>query len=237
MNHRILVVEDEVSLQETLTYTLELQGYVVGVVGDGTAAIKMAQTFQPDLVLLDILLPGLDGFEVCRILRQTMNMPIIFLSARDDEIDRIVGLEIGADDYITKPFNMRELLARIKARLRMTELIRKQINVAEQPKTDEMRTLVFGNLTINVKRHEVLIGDQPIMLNSKEFELILFFTQHVGRVVSREAILQNVWGYGYSGDSRTVDVHVRWLREKIELDSSNPTRLITIRGAGYRFEG
>jgi DNA-binding response OmpR family regulator len=237
MKDRILVVEDEVSLQETLTYNLEHQGYVVGVVGDGNAAVKMAQQFNPDLVLLDIMLPGVDGFEVCRILRQSLNMPIIFLTAREDEIDRIVGLEIGGDDYVTKPFSMRELLARIKARLRMTDLIRSQIRVSDQNKKDVHPGEIFGNLTIIENRHEILLKGQPLVLNAKEYDLLLFFAQHVGRVVSRELILQHIWGYGYTGDSRTVDVHVRWLREKIEEDSSNPTRLITVRGIGYRFEG
>jgi DNA-binding response OmpR family regulator len=237
MSERILVVEDEVALQETLTYTLEHQGYTVGVVGDGNSAVKMAHSFHPDLVLLDIMLPGMDGFEVCRILRQSMIIPIIFLSAREDEIDRIVGLEIGGDDYIIKPYNTRELLARIKARLRMQELVRKQMLVASQAAQVVEQQTRFGNLTINEKRREVLLDGAPIGLNTKEFELILFFTRHIGRVVSRELILQHVWGYGYTGDNRTVDVHVRWLREKIEKDSSNPTRILTIRGVGYLFDG
>lgn len=236
MKDRILVVEDEVSLQETLTYTLEHQGYVVGVVEDGLSAVKVAQQFNPDLILLDIMLPGIDGFEVCRIIRQSMNIPIIFLTARDDEIDRIVGLEIGGDDYITKPFQMRELLARIKARLRMSELILKQ-TITEPAPDDVSRNGIFGNLVINEQRHEVLLDQQPLRLNAKEYDLIQFFSHYVGRVVTREFILQNVWGYSYTGDSRTVDVHVRWLREKIEPDPSNPVRLITIRGIGYRFDG
>jgi DNA-binding response OmpR family regulator len=234
MNDRILVVEDEIALQETLVYSLVHQGYDVEAVADGTSAITAAHRFQPDLILLDIMLPGKDGFDVCRVIRQDMNMPIIFLTARDDEIDRVIGLEIGGDDYIIKPFSMRELLARVKARLRMTELIRNQYGLSNEEQSNSVK--VFGNLAVNEIRREILMDGQPLALKPKEYELILFFTQHLGRVISREYILRNVWGYTYTGDSRTVDVHVRWLRKKIEVNPSNPTRIITVRGGGYRFD-
>lgn len=234
---RVLVVEDEQVLQETLVYNLERQGYEVQAAGDGEAAVNAAHRFKPDLILLDIMLPMMDGFEVCRIIRQEMNMPILFLTARDDEIDRVVGLEIGGDDYISKPFSMRELLARIKARLRMMELIRAQMGPASgEPEISE-DVKIFGNMAINERRHEILLNGRPLTIKPKEYELMLFFSQHLGRVITREFILRNVWDYTYTGDSRTVDVHVRWLREKIEADPSNPTRIITVRGGGYLFEG
>lgn len=237
MNDRILVVEDEISLQETLVYTLQHQGYHVDFARNGIDAIQKAQQVKPDLILLDIMLPGIDGFEVCRILRQNMNVPIIFLTAREDEIDRIIGLEIGGDDYISKPFNMRELLARVKARLRMTRLIREQAD-AQQNKTEKVGlTHVFENLTIDEKRREIRLDGNPIAYRPKEYELLLFLAKHVGQMVSREYVLNQVWGYEYIGDSRTIDVHVCWLREKIEKDPSAPTRIVTVRGGGYRFEG
>lgn len=239
MRELVLIVEDEINLQETLAYNLGHQGYEVETAGDGNEAVSIAQNRHPDLILLDIMLPGIDGFEVCRILRQEMNIPIIFLTARDDEIDRVVGLEIGGDDYVSKPFSMRELMARVKARLRMGRLLREQASaqlVLETGKAgEESRT--FGNMQIYDKRREVLLNGRPLNLNPKEYDLLGFFSQNRGRMLSRERILQQVWGYGYIGDSRTVDVHVRWIREKIEADPSNPTRIITVRSAGYRFEG
>jgi DNA-binding response OmpR family regulator len=236
MSDRILVVEDEIALQETLVYNLVHQGYEVEAALDGISAINAAHRFKPDLILLDIMLPGKDGFEVCRAIRQDMNMPIIFLTAREDEIDRVIGLEIGGDDYIVKPFSMRELIARVKARLRMMEMIRNQIALKNEDQIKPIEVGKFGNMIINELRREILLDGQPLSLKPKEYELILFFTQHLGRVISREYILKNVWGYSYTGDSRTVDVHVRWLRKKIEVNPSNPTRIITVRGGGYRFD-
>jgi DNA-binding response OmpR family regulator len=235
--NRILIVEDEPTLQETLVYNLKHLGYEVKSVGDGNAAIVAARQFKPDLILLDIMLPGIDGFEVCRILRQEMSAPIIFLTARDDEIDRIVGLEIGGDDYISKPFSIRELFARVNARLRMMRLIRQQASAANPPDANLQETKQFGNLVINEARHEISINQQPLALKPKEYELMLFFVLNLRRVISREQILRSVWGYTFTGDSRTVDVHVRWLREKIEEDPSRPNRIVTVRGGGYRFEG
>jgi DNA-binding response OmpR family regulator len=234
---RILVVEDELSLQETLSYNLKKQEYEVETVGEGNAAILAAHRFVPDLILLDVMLPGIDGFEVCRILRQDMNVPIIFLTARDDEIDRVIGLEIGGDDYIIKPFSMREVLARVKGRLRMTRKIREQFEAAKEIKEVPVKTKMYGNLRIDENRREIFLSGKSLSFKPKEYELLLFFTQHQGRLISRDYILHNVWGYTYTGDSRTVDVHVRWLREKIEPDPSDPNRIITVRGGGYRFEG
>ena len=234
MSERILVVEDEPTLQETLAYNLTRQGYTVETAGDGQAAIDAARRQQPDLIVLDLMLPVLDGFEVCRILRQDMNVPILMLTARDDEIDRVIGLEMGADDYLTKPFSMREFLARVKAHLRRVRLIRAEAD-AQVPLMREK--LQFGNLTLDLTRREVRVNDKPLAMKPKEFDLLLFLAQHRGQVLSRDLILERVWGWEFSGGSRTVDVHVRWLREKIEEQPAEPTRIITVRGAGYRFEG
>ncbi|MBA4398757.1 MAG: DNA-binding response regulator, partial [Anaerolinea sp.] len=194
-----------------------------------------ARQAHPDLIVLDLMLPGMDGFEVCRVLRQEMTTPVLMLTARDDEIDRVVGLEVGADDYMTKPFSMRELMARVKAMLRRVRLVREEINLAASPVT--VQPLTFDDLVIDVTRREVRVQDQVQALKPKEFELLHFLALHRGKVLSREFILERVWGWEYIGDSRTVDVHVRWLREKIEPNPAQPKRIITVRGAGYRFEG
>jgi DNA-binding response OmpR family regulator len=234
MAEKILIVEDEPALQETLAYNLDLQGYQVNVVGDGGSALTMARKLRPDLIVLDIMLPVMDGFEVCRILRQEMSAPILLLTARDNEIDRVIGLEMGADDYLTKPFSMREFVARVKAQLRRVRLVREEMgNEVALPK----EVLHFGNLTLDLTRREVLVDEVPQALKPKEFDLLLFLARHLGQVLSRELILERVWGWEFTGGSRTVDVHVRWLREKIEADPGNPKRIITVRGIGYRFEG
>jgi len=235
MPERILVVEDEPALQDTLAYNLTRQGYHVETAGDGEAALQAARRQTPDLIVLDIMLPVLDGFEVCRILRQEMNTPILFLTARDDEIDRVIGLEMGADDYMTKPFSMRELLARVKAQLRRVRMMRAEASAT--PETAPHALLTFSNLTINQTRREVLLDEQPLSLKPKEYELLLFLAKHRGQLLSRDQIMERVWGWEFSGGSRTVDVHMRWLREKIEPDPADPQRIITVRGAGYRFEG
>jgi DNA-binding response OmpR family regulator len=239
MSEKVLIVEDEDSLQETLAYNLKRQGYEVDITGDGNVAVSKALEQRPDLILLDIMLEGIDGFEVCRIIRQELNVPIIFLTARDDEIDRVVGFEIGGDDYVSKPFSMRELMARVKARLRTRRLLNEKDNSMPDQEivkdTKDIRT--FGNLQINLKRREILLNGTPLAFKHKEFDLLELFTQHHERAISRDFILQKVWGYDYDGDGRTVDVHVRWLREKIELEPSTPTRIVTIRNIGYRFEG
>lgn len=239
MPEKILVVDDEMTLLETLSYNLKKQGYEVEMASDGPTALELARSGHPDLIVLDIMLPGMDGFEVCREIRKDMNTPVLMLTARDDEIDRVVGLEVGADDYLTKPFSMRELLARVKALLRRVRLIREELATVA-PATEPavaLQVLVFGSLVLDLSRHEIRLNDLPLALKPKEYELLVYFAQHRGIVLSRDHILENVWGWDYTGDSRTVDVHIRWLREKIELDPSIPTRLITVRGAGYRFEG
>jgi DNA-binding response OmpR family regulator len=235
MPESILVVEDEPSLQETLAYNLKKEGYKVEAVGDGLVALDSARRMKPDLIVLDLMLPGIDGFEVCRILRKEMTTAILMLTARDDEIDRVVGLEVGADDYLTKPFSMRELMARVKAQLRRARLIREEIGKKATELSQEK--LNFENLVINQTRREVILNDGPLQLKPKEYELLLFLAEHHGQMLSREFILERVWGWDYIGDSRTVDVHVRWLRQKIEANPAKPERIITVRGGGYRFEG
>ena len=237
MPEKILVVEDEVALQETLAYNLKRQGYEVRTCGNGATALDEVRAFLPDLLLLDVMLPGMDGFEICRILRQESTTPILMLTARDDEIDRVVGLEVGADDYMIKPFSMRELMARVKAMLRRVRLIREEVQAENGSPQSPSQSLVFGSLVLDLTRREVRVNEVPLNLKPKEFELLIFLAQHRGQVLSREFILERVWGWNFIGDSRTVDVHVRWLREKIEQEPSNPSRLMTVRGAGYRFDG
>lgn len=236
MAEKILVVDDEVSLQETLAYNLKKEGYQVEVAGDGLTALEMARNNKPDLVVLDVMLPGMDGFEVCRILRQESNISVLMLTARDDEIDRVVGLEVGADDYMAKPFSTRELVARIKALLRRVRLIKEEAGTAAQ-EAAQPKLLTFDNLVIDMTRREVRLDGEVVPCKPKEYELLTFMGQHKGRVLTRELILERVWGWGFVGDSRTVDVHIRWLREKIEPVPEKPQRIITVRGAGYRFEG
>ncbi len=231
----ILVVEDDTSLRETLVYNLKREAYSVQSVGDGRLALEAARSQRPDLVLLDLMLPGMVGFEVCRILRQEMNIPILILTARDDEIDRVIGLEIGADDYITKPFSMRELMARVKAHLRRERLIRQEVSPA-QPAT-QPGALIFDNLTIDPLRREALLGGKPLALKPKELDLLLFLAEHHRQALSRQFLLERVWGWDFAGGTRTVDVHIHWLREKIEVDPARPARIVTVRGSGYRFEG
>ena len=242
MSETILIVEDEPSLQETLAYNLEKQGYTVEAVGDGRSALEAARRLKPDLIVLDIMLPELDGVEVCKTLRrEAFQFPIIMLTARDDEIDRVVGLEVGADDYLTKPFSMRELMARVKAQLRRTQVIREELEKMKAGQTGQssgnQETLTFGNLTVNLTRREVTLAETPLALKPQEYDLLTFFAEHKGQMLSREFVLERVWGWDYVGDSRTVDVHVRWLRQKIEADPANPVRIVTVRGGGYRFEG
>ncbi len=235
MSETILIVEDEPALRDTLAYNLKKEGYTVKAVGDGRAALESARRNKPDLLVLDIMLPELDGFEVARILRREMTTPILMLTARDDEIDRVVGLEVGADDYLTKPFSMRELIARVKAQLRRARLMRE--GFSKTGETTQHATLTFDNLVINLTRREATLDGKPIQLKPKEYELLEFFASHKGQMLSRQFILERVWGWDFIGDSRTVDVHVRWLRQKIEAEASKPTRIVTVRGGGYRFEG
>lgn len=241
-NPKVLVVEDEPALLDTLEYNLTKQGYSVSTAKDGLQALEIARAVNPDLLLLDIMLPGLDGFEVCRILRQEMSLPILFLTAKADEIDKIVGLEVGADDYLTKPFSMRELMARVKAQLRRVRLVREELTATTPSETVSqpdfpIERMVFNDLIIDLSRREVFFRDMVFHLKPKEFDLLVFMARNRGIVLSRDLILERVWGWDYDGGSRTVDVHVRWLREKIEDDAANPLRLVTVRGVGYRFDG
>lgn len=237
MPEKILLIEDESALQETLAYNLKKQGYEVVIAGTGPKGLELARTTNPELILLDIMLPGMDGFEVCRILRQEMSTPVLMLTARDDEIDRVVGLEVGADDYMVKPFSMRELIARVKAMLRRVRLIRQEFSETATIVTEQSEILVFGNLEVDISRREIKVDKVVQPIKPQEFDLLLYFAQHRGKVLSRENILEKVWGWEFTGDSRTVDVHIRWLREKIEPDPANPIRIVTVRGSGYLFEG
>ena len=235
MGPKVLVVEDEPTLLETLEYNLKRQGYDVRTAADGLLALETARRERPDLVLLDIMLPGLDGIEVCRILRRESSVPILMLTARADEVDKVVGLEMGADDYVTKPFSMRELLARVKALLRRERLLREEIQAEAGPQG--AKRLSFDDLVIDQARREVERAGRPLHLKPKEYELLLFLARHRGQALSREQILEAVWGWDYVGGARTVDVHISWLREKIERDPAQPIRLVTVRGIGYRFDG
>lgn len=232
----ILVVEDEPALRDTLSYNLKKDGFAVEAVGDGRSAIESARRLKPDLIVLDLMLPEIDGFEVCRVLRKEMITPILMLTARDDEIDRVVGLEVGADDYLTKPFSMRELMARVKAQLRRSRLLREELDKSNVEETPQDK-LTFGNLVVNRTRREVTLDGEALALKPQEYDLLVFFAEHKGQMLSREFILERVWGWDFIGDSRTVDVHVRWLRQKIEDEPGSPNRIVTVRGGGYRFEG
>jgi DNA-binding response OmpR family regulator len=234
MPESILIVEDEASLQETLAYNLSKQGYKIETASDGQSALQIARNLKPDLILLDIMLPILDGFEVCRILRQETNVPILMLTAKDEEIERVIGLEMGADDYLTKPFSMRELQARVKALLRRVRLDRSEY---EQKPEYVAEILVFDNLELDLTRRELRLDGRALPLKPKEFDLMTFLARHRGQVLTRDLLLERVWGWDFSGGSRTVDVHIRWLREKIEIEPANPNRIVTVRGIGYRFEG
>ena len=231
---RVLIVEDEESLARTIAYNLRRQGYQVETASDGERALELALVTQPDLLVLDLMLPGMDGFDVCRQIRRSSAVPILMLTARDEEIDRVVGLEIGADDYMAKPFSMRELMARVKAMLRRRELLREEIRHADTPASDMIEA---GELTLSRATRQVTLHDQPIRLKPKEFELLEFLMRNRERVYSAEQLLEHVWGYAYTRDTRTVPVHVRGIRRKIEDDPSNPTRIETVRGVGYRFVG
>ncbi len=225
-----MVVEDEPNLLETLKYNLRKEGYDVVTASDGEQAIAIARREKPDLIVLDIMLPKLSGFEVCRILRKEMTVPILMLTAKADETDKIVGLEIGADDYMTKPFSIRELLARVRAMLRRAKMI-------EATTTVEPASLKIGDLEVDTARHRASLAGVALELSPKEFDLLAFLAKNKGLVFKREQLLEKVWGYDYAGDTRTVDVHIRWLRQKIEADPTHPERLVTVRGTGYKLEG
>ena len=225
----VLVVEDEQILRETLTYNLAHEGYRVLSAGDGRAALDLARRERPDLIVLDLMLPGVDGFEVCRVLRQEMPVPILVLTARDSEVDTVLGLELGADEYVTKPFALRPLLARVKALLRRAEM-----SVAAHPPAAADAT--FADFVLDRSGRRLRQGTREIPLTMKEYDLLAFLIAHKGHALSRDFLLEKVWGYDFVGNTRTVDVHIRWLREKIEPDPGNPQYIVTVRGVGYRFE-
>ncbi len=231
----MLVVEDEQSLLQTLRYNLSQAGHDVRLCTDGRRALEMVRENPPDLMLLDLMLPGMDGLEVCRHIRREVVMPavrrvpILVLTARDAEVDKVVGLEVGADDYMTKPFSMHELLARVKALLRRSEL--------NNGGGEEALQFISGDVRVDLAAHRAQYRGQQLHLKPREFDLLAYFLRHIGQVLTRERLLRNVWGYEFAGDTRTVDVHVRWLRGKIEPDPAAPTRIETVRGVGYLFSG
>ena len=224
----IFLIEDEVHIQQLIQYNLETNGFSVNAFSSGEDLLKHIETELPDLFILDLMLPGIDGLEICRRIRQdqrTKNIPLVFLTARGEEFDRILGLEMGADDYITKPFSVRELVARVKALFRRTDAMEER----------NFESLNSGELKLNLASHEVFKQGEKIELTLKEYELLKILIQNRGRVMTRDLLLEKVWGFDYFGETRTVDVHVRYLRQKIEDDDSNPKYIETVRGVGYRF--
>ena len=232
----VLIVEDEKPIIDVLMYNMEREPFNLIEAYDGKMALEMAFKYKPDIILLDVMLPKIDGLTVCKRIKNVMNVPIIIISAKGEEVDKIVGLEIGADDYITKPFSVREVVARIKANLRKAEADNsfKNIEDIKQEKVEEHdKIITIGELVINVDKFEVQVRNKPIELTLREFEVLKYLASQPGQVVTRETLLEKVWGYEYYGDIRTVDVTIRRIREKIEVDTSSPKILITKRGVGY----
>ncbi len=226
MEKKILIVEDEQAIVDIISFNLEREGYTVLAAYDGEEGVEKAKAENPDLILLDLMLPKMDGYEVCKYLRKTMSTPIIMLTAREEEVDKILGLELGADDYITKPFSMRELLARVKANIR-----RQALDAAQSSSAEDI--LTFGELEVDLSAMQVKKSGKLIELSPREFELIKFFATQPGKVFSRETLMEQVWNYQFFGDVRTVDVTIRRLREKIEDNPSEPEYIVTRRGSGY----
>ncbi len=229
----ILIVDDEKTIVDMLVYNLQKEGYNTLEANDGEEAVNIALSQKPNLVLLDIMLPKMDGLAVCKRIRQSLDIPILMISAKDEEIDKILGLELGADDYITKPFSVRELMARVKANLRKAELSGKSSSSATTDNKLEENMITVGELSLDLNKFEVRVRGEVMDLTLREFEVIKYLASQPGQVVTREVLLEKVWGYEYYGDIRTVDVTVRRIREKIEKDTSNPKILITKRGVGY----
>jgi two-component system response regulator VicR len=227
---KVLIIEDEKNISDIVKLNLTKEGFNVDTAFDGQEGLNKALGTDPDLVLLDVMLPSLDGFEVCRKVREKSAVPIIMLTAKEEEVDKVLGLELGADDYITKPFGLRELIARIKANIRRT------VMAGDIGQTPSSNTTEYGNLTIDGDRYEVRKDGAPLELTLREFELLRYLAEHEDKVFSREQLLEDVWGYEYYGDIRTVDVTVRRLREKLEDDSSDPKYILTKRGIGYYFK-
>ncbi len=228
----MLVVDDEPSLVATIGYNLRKEGYAVLAAGGGELAIELVAEHEPSLIILDVMLPGLDGFDVCRIIRKRSSVPILMLTAREDEVDRVVGLEIGADDYLTKPFSMRELMARVKAMLRRREMLLEEITEGEGAQKSAERD---GELVVDVAGRVVRLGERIVRLKPREFDLLLFLMRHRGQVFSAASLIRRVWGHGHVADTGTVPVHIRGIRKKIEDDPARPRRVVTVRGAGYRY--
>ena len=228
----MLIVEDEENLLEALRYNLAREGYEVRTATDGEQGLEDASRRRPALIILDVMLPKLNGLEVCRLVRRESDVPILMLTAKGEEMDRVVGLELGADDYVVKPFSMRELLARVRA------LLRRPRAAAGARGEDEVdKPIRMGDLELDLEGHTVRLGGSPVSLKPREFDLLALLVTNKGRVLTRNQILDRLWGQDYVGDSRTVDVHIRWLRKKLEANPNSPKRIATIRGVGYRFEG
>jgi len=225
---RILLVDDEPLITDSLTYSLRREGFEVKAVVDGAQALKAVDEYQPDLIVLDLMLPDISGLEVCRRLRTNSTTPVIMLTARGEEIDRVLGLEVGADDYLAKPFSFRELLARIRSTLRRVELDRQ---------STQMQPVVLRQMSLDPTARRVFKGDNELQLSAREFDLLAILMKNAGRALSREELLAQVWGEEWIGDPRTLDVHVRWLRMKVEEDPASPQYIQTVRGYGYRFAG
>lgn len=235
MGKKILIVDDEKAIVDILNHNLKREGYETVVAYDGAEAIDVYQQEKPDLVLLDVMLPKNDGYSVCKTIRQTANIPIIMVTAKEDVVDKVIGLELGADDYITKPFSVREVVARVKANLRKWEGIEMTLKESSSDASVANATLVFGPLTLDTYKYEAKVSGKNVELTLREFELLKFLATQKGQVFSREELLEKVWGYEYFGDVRTVDVTVRRIREKIEQNPSTPELLATKRGIGYYF--
>jgi two-component system response regulator VicR len=229
----ILIVDDEKPIVDILIYNLQKEGYNTLEANDGLAAVEIALEQKPDLIILDIMLPKMDGLAACKRIRHSLNVPILMLTAKDEEIDKILGLELGADDYVTKPFSVRELMARIKANLRKVEVNNIEDSIETSKKSGSTNKIKVGELELDLDKFEVRISGEVIDLTLREFEVLKYLATQPGQVVTREILLEKVWGYEYYGDIRTVDVTVRRIREKIEKDTSNPKILITKRGVGY----
>lgn len=231
MGKRILIIDDEPMIVESVGYNLQQEGYEVIAANHGDAGLKLAETEKVDLILLDLMLPGMNGLDICRSIRQYSEVPIIILTAKEGEIDRVLGLELGADDYITKPFSIRELIARVRTVLKRYQAV----NTSGGDPAETREIFNCGDLAVDFPGYEVTVKGKQINLSGKEFELLKILIQHTGQVLSREQLLDLVWGSDFYGGDRTVDVHVRWLREKIEDDPGEPKYIITVRGAGYKF--
>ncbi len=231
---QILVVEDEDSFVDALTVGLEREGFIVKVAINGTEALKIFEEIKPDLILLDIMLPEISGIDVCREIRTKSDVPIIMVTAKGEEIDTVLGLEIGADDYVTKPYRLRELVARIRSVLRRAEDTKKT-NLKLGNQTDNDSLLEVGNVSVNLSRHEVLVDDQQVMMPLKEFDLLVLLMENPNRVLTRDTIIDRIWGFDYFGDTKTLDVHIKRLRNKIEANHKDPKKIITVRGVGYKY--